>query len=401
MHGQYEEALPAVQQCIESGGDDYRLLLLQGKIQESLYRYDRAIYSYSQALRLNDEVTEIKSALAALYAKLGQNSIAAGLYAQLAAAEPEVNRWKMNHATVLQASGKHRQALNLLLKVASTDSLNWIVQRDMGDCYFRLNQPDSAAVCYQKSVDSYPNNRSFIQLMRINIKNKKYQEATQTGREALKLDSTNAEVWKQMGLAYFFRDMKLNALKTFGKALSLGDSSYVTCSHLGLLAYPMNCEAGIHFLQMAVRQKPDELSAMFYLACAYGNCKQLDKSFALLDTINRKIEDMIKEYDTIHIRAEIERGDIYRNCMHYDEAIGTYLAVLREDPSQTELYSIIADIYNYALHKKKEALDWYIRYMNKFDTEWETKEIDEKSPKQNNIKNIIERLKIDLFFEEE
>jgi tetratricopeptide (TPR) repeat protein len=395
MHGQYEKALSSIQHCIAEDSANYNLFLLQGNIQENLYQYDKALASYNQALQLNEENKEIKSSLAALYAKIGRNDISAGLYVQLAEAEPEIRHWKMKSAMALQLLGKHQQALEMLRDVILKDSLNWVIQRDMGDCYFRLNNFDSAAIHYQKSLDFYPNNRSFNQLMRIKIKNEDYVEAIKTGREAVKLDSTNVEAWKQMGRAYFLINMKKNAIAVFDKAVALGDTSYFTCSHLGLLYYPEDYNLGIKYLEIALRQETSDLAIMYYLSIAYEYGGELEKSIALIDNINKNI----KSYDSIRIISEIQRGVVYRKQRRYNEAIKTYSDVIKSDPSQIIFYRIIAEIYQYDLRKKKEALEWYIRYINKLDPKWETNAYEENTLLQY-TKDRINKLKTDLFFEE-
>jgi tetratricopeptide (TPR) repeat protein len=396
MHGQYEEALPVILQCIENNDKDYRLFVLQGRIQENLYRYDKAIAAYNRALQLNDENTEIKSLLATLYLKLGRTDVAINLYAQLTAAEPTVNRWKMDYAAILQSLGKTGQALELLHNVALTDSLNWVVQRDMGDCYFRLNRFDSAVICYEKSLKIYPNNRSFLQLMKINIKNREYQEAVRTGREMVKIDSTNVEVWKNMGLAYFFRDMGQNAIESFEKAVELGDTSYVTCSHLGFLYSPTDYKLGIKYLEIALKHKPEDMSVMYYLAVVYEMRGEFDKSIALIDKIN----ETVQQYDTVRIKAEILRGYAYEQRRRYEQAVKIYTTVIKTDPSRTDIYRRIAEIYHWFLDKKKDAVYWYSQYLNKIDPKWETKSKSENYSYKFIIERI-EKLKVDLFFEEE
>jgi tetratricopeptide (TPR) repeat protein len=394
MHGHYEKALSAIQQCTVTDSADYSLFLLQGNIQENLYQYDKAVSSYNRALQLNGDNREIKSSLAALYAKMGRVDIAAKLYSQLAEAEPEVLHWKMKAAAALQSLGKHQQALCLLREAVLNDSLNWVVQRDMGDCHFRLNNFDSAAIHYQKSLNVYPDNRSFIQLMRSKIKTKEYVEAIKTGREAVKVDSANVDAWKQMGLAYFFINMKQNAIAVFDKAVELGDTSYLTCSHLGLLCYPEDYNRGIKYLEIALRQEPDELSVMYYLSVAYEYGGEFDKSIDMVDKIN----EAVTVYDTLRIKAEMQRVVVYRHQQRYDEALKVYLSLVKTDPSQIDFYRIIAGLY-LDLRKKKESLDWYIRYMNKADPQWETTVYKEFSY-MNSYKELINMLRTDLFFEE-
>jgi tetratricopeptide (TPR) repeat protein len=391
MQGQYEEALPTVQQCIETGGDDYRLLLLQGKIQESLYRYDRAIDSYSQALRLNDEVSEIKSALAALYLKSGQPNMSAALYGQLAEAEPEIDRWKMNCATAPQSAGKYGKALNLLRDLVLKDSLNRGVLKDMGDCYLHVNNPDCATACYSKALNYNPNNKTlYVQLMKIGNRRKNNDTVIFIGKKAVDIDSTNVEAWKYPGLAWFNKGLHEDARRAFNKTVTLGDTGAITSLHLGMLHYfTKEYRLSEKYLDIALLHDPGNLTAMYYLSIVYGLTGRIDEGLKLTE----EIEESIKQ-DTVRTRSHIQKGYLYVQKDLYDEAIKVYTAVVRADATQMGIFYNIAYLYD-RMDKKKEALDWYIRFLNKMDARWETEE-----PKHSLLlvcKNRVEELRVDLF----
>jgi tetratricopeptide (TPR) repeat protein len=243
----------------------------------------------------------------------------------------------MKSAMALQSLGKLQQAAEILRDLVRKDSLNWVIQKDMGDCYFRLNDFDNAAIYYCKSLELYPNNRSFNQLMRIKIKNEDYVEAIKTGREAVKLDSTNVDAWKQMGRAYFLLNMKKNTIAVFDKAVALGDTSYFTCSHLGLIHYPEDYNLGIKYLEIALGQEPNDLIIMCYLSIAYEFGAEFEKSVALIDKINENI----KPYDSIRNIAEIQRGVVYRKQQRHSEAIKIYSELIKSNPSKTDYYRIM------------------------------------------------------------
>jgi tetratricopeptide (TPR) repeat protein len=393
---QYEEALPLIRQSIESDSVDYRLFILQGRILENLIQYKPAIESYNEALRLNGENSEVKSLLAALYYKIGRLDISANMYNQLIEANPEITRWKISHASILQQLGKYEQSLRLLRDVVSKDSLNWTVYKDMGNCYFKLNKLDSAALCFTKSLDIYPNNISYINLMKINIINKNYLNTLNIGSEALKNDQTKVEIWQNIGLACFFMDMHQNSIDAFKIILELGDTTYTTSSHLGMLYYITgNDTLGIKYLEMALKQQPDELEIMYMLAKSYETVADFEKSISMIDAIQKKV----RQLDSLAIRAEIIKGNVFRKQNHYEKAVKVYSDVLQTDPSRKGLDLIIAGIYDVNLGSKKDALKWYIRYLNKVFPKWEKQDPEESSYLR--IKSRIEQLKTDLFFEME
>jgi tetratricopeptide (TPR) repeat protein len=351
--------------------------------------------SYNHALRLNKENSDAKSALAALYLKIGQPALAERLYSQLVEANPEVNRWKIHHATILQQLGKYEESLCLLQDAVSKDSLNWLIHRNMGNCYVKLQQLDSAVVCFRKSLDIYPNSTSYINLMKANIKQKNYMEAISTGYEAIQIDSTKIEIWENIGLAFFLTDLPQNSIDAFNKILELGDTTYTTANSLGYLYYLTEYYGrAVTYLDIALKQQPGELKTMFLLAKASEACAEYDISISVIDEIQKKVQQL----DSLAINAEIIRGNVYRWTKRYDDAVKVYSAVLKAVPSHTDLIYTVAQIYDVNRKNKKDALKWYIRYLNSVFPEWEKKE-----PKQRIhqfVKSRIEELKTDLFFEE-
>ena len=158
--GRYEEALTTIDQSITNDTANYQYVFLKGKTLENLYRYDEAIAMQRKVLRLNPGSKEALSALATLYLLSGQPVTSAKLYEQLATNEPEVNRWKMGWATALQAAGKPTDALEQLMIVEHMDSTNWLVYKNMGDCYSRIDSMRRTADCYYKALSLYPHNRN-------------------------------------------------------------------------------------------------------------------------------------------------------------------------------------------------------------------------------------------------
>ncbi len=400
MQGNSEEALTVVQHCKDTA--DYRTAFLKGKILESMYRYDDAMVAQQTALRLNAESVEARSALAALYAQTGRSGESAQLYGQLAEAYPSVNRWKINQAASLQAAGKYNEALNLLKIVTAADTTNRMVYKSMGDCLFRMDSLEQATVYYRKSLNIHPANKSLYGLLtHIYVLLNDPEKAVAVGNEAVAIDSTNVEAWKNLGVAWYRIGDPYRGIAAFRRTLALGDTSLTTGRHYGILC----CHTAAYteaekYLSKALAAEPDNTNTMHYLAVACGYTGKAKRGLDLIDSINK----IVALYDTVRFKAEVQRGYLNRVLYRYNDAVKSYMVAVKAYPKQAIYAYEVAVSYDMGL-KKKQALDWYVRFLNQIDPGWETKnwmeEEKQKPTYQNTAMARVRSLKTDLFFEEE
>ena len=405
--GQYEEALTEIEQCIAHDTANYRYVFLKGKTLENLYRYSEAITAQEAALRLNPESVEARAALATLFLLSGQPAVSAQFYEQLVTAEPQVNRWKMSWATALQASGKPKEALEQLKIVKETDTINWVVYKNMGDCYFRLDSLEQTIRHYYMALKLYPDNKNLWgTLTRILVTNAYYVEgfiesAITVGNQAIAFDSTNVEVWKYLGAAYYKITFMDGAYTALGKALALGDSSFTTLSHFGILkyhrAYYREAEK---YLEKARQLDPNDIITMNYLVSTYGYTGKAQNGLDILD----ELDERIAEFDSVGMRANPQRGYLLSVLNRHREAVGYYIAATKDLPDDIRNYYEVARCYD-VIRNKKLALEWYTRYLEKIDPNWATRQWTQQELKKfesvTAAKERIQALKTDLFFEEE
>ncbi len=403
VSGQYEESLSAIQQCIARDTANYRYIYLKGKILENLYRFDEAITTQLQAARLNPESTEARSALASLYQLSGQPSKSAFYYGQLATKEPSVNRWKIGWATALQTDKKYKQAVGLWHEVTQTDSTNWFVYKNMGDCTYQLDSAVIATDYYRKSLKIYPYNKTLYgQVVRI-LSNEPFhlEEAIEVGHEAITIDNTNVNAWKYMGVAWYAMGEADSAIFSFRKTLALGDTSLTTCRHYGMLCYHRASYAEAErYLTKTLEWDPDNIRTLHHLAIISGYTGKAREGLRFLDQINK-----IAAYaDTSAMQANIQRGYLLRILNRYDDAAKTFITATQNLPRDARNYYEAAVSYDMAFNKK-EAFDWYTRYLEKIDPNWATRKWTDKELKKVEFVRIamdrVQSLKTDLFFEED
>ena len=407
--GRYEEAFMAIEQCVALDTGNYRYLFLKGKSLENLYRYGEAIAAQQKALKINPDGMEAQAALASLYLISGQPEESTRFYERLAAAEPQVNRWKMSWATALLAAGQPQSALEQFKTVVETDSANWLVYKYMGDCFFRLNDYYPSFHNYYTALTLYPNNKTLWgTLTRLLVTHDHTAGAIEVGNEAVAIDSTNVEVWKYLGVAYYKTGETRPAYQALQKALALGDSSFTTFSHYGILNYHIaQNRMGVQYfrdaekyLEKALQLNPNDINTMNYLATTYGYTGKDQKGLDIFVDIDKRIA----EFDSIGMKANIQRGHLLRNLRRNQEAANAFITAIKDFPKDIENIFHVATCYDRASNRKL-AIDWYTRYLEKIDPRWATKQWTKQELNKYELAeyamNRIKSLREDMFWEGE
>ena len=404
--GRYEDALTAIERCFVLDSTNYRSFFLKGRILENLFRYNDAINAQEKAHQLNPEGIEVKAALASLYFISGQPDKSTHFYELLATAEPAIDRWKISWATALMAVGKHQDALEQLRIVEQNDTTNWLVYKNLGDCYYRLDRLLPAFDHYYIALRLYPQNRNLWGLlMRILVANNHIERAIEVGKEAVAIDSTNVEAWKNLGVAYYKNGTTSDALNALQKTLALGDSSLTTISHYGVINYQLGRKRGYYYyldaekyLEKALELDQNSVTTMNYLASTYGYTGKSQKGLDIID----KLDMMIAAFDSVGMKANIERGYLLRRLNRYNEAANAFIAATKDFPKDFQNFYHVGICYDRGGNKRL-AIDWYSRYLAQIDPQWATKHWTEEELKEHEFieiaKDRIETLRTDLFFE--
>jgi len=402
VSGQYEEALTSIELCIADGTTNYQYFALKGKILEKLYNYKDAIIAQQKAFQLNPESKEAQATLASLHLISGQPDFAAVFYEKLVIAEPSVNRWKISLATALIAAGKHQNALEQLKIVEQADSTNWLVYKYMGDCYFRLDSLHRTYDSYYKALNLFPYNKNLYgTFTRLLLANNEIDAVITIGREAVFTDTTNVEVWKNLGIAYYKLGRTRQSYEALRKAVSLGDNSFATLSHYGIINYHLfYYRQAEQYLERALQLSPNDITTMNYLASTYGFNGKAQKGLDVLADLDK----IVANFDTIGKRANVQRAHLLRRLNRDNEAAIAYIAATKDFPNELRNFYDVAICYD-AMRNTKLSLEWYSRYLEKVNPQWETDKAVEQELKKNELTNHamarVKALRVELFFQEE
>ena len=238
-------------------------------------------------------------------------------------------------------------------------------------------------------------------LTRILLVNEQFDGAIEVGNEATAIDSTNVEAWKFLGIAYNRTRLTKFAYRALGKALALGDSSFSTINHFGVVNYDLsNYSEAEKYLFKAHQLDPKDINTMRYLARTYGFTGKAQKGLEVL----KEIDDIIARFDTIGMKVNVQRGDLLRWMDRDREAVKCFMDATINFPNDLQNFYKVALCYD-TPYSKKQSLEWYIRYLEKVDPHWATKQWTEQELNEfrfvsHSIKRV-QMLREDLNIEEE
>jgi len=233
------------------------------------------------------------------------------------------------------------------------------------------------------------------------LANNELEAVLTVGNEAISIDSTNVEAWKNLGIAYYKLGRARPSYNALRKAVALGDNSFSTLSHYGIINYNLfYYRQAEQYLERAHQLSSNDIITMNYLASTYGFNGKAQKGLDVLADLDK----IVANFDTIGKRTNVQRAHLLRRLNRNNEAAIAYIAATKDFPNDLRNFYDVAICYD-AMRNKKLALEWYTRYLEKVDPRWETDKSVEQELKKNEQANHamsrVKALKIELFFEEE
>lgn len=216
---------------------------------------------------------------------------------------------------------------------------------------------------------------------------KRYEEAIEEFREAIRVEGETAEAYQGLGLAYLQSGDRAKAIESFKEALRLKPDWAQTHYELGQSYYEAgNYKSAANSLEEAVRLQPDFFEALISLSKAYQHSglhasavTVLQKAVLLrpanLDTRTSLGAALIlagQPQDAIAVLEELVRlspesalvyanlGQAYRLTGKYQEALNALTQALRISPEDPVVHNWLGLSYE-TLERKAEAMAAYRR----------------------------------------
>ena len=209
----------------------------------------------------------------------------------------------------------------------------------LGDCYVKLNNPDSAEVVYRLGTERFPEkshyHRSLAWLLSAKGEN---SEAIEQYQATIELAQDNASDFKELANLLVKEDRIEEAIDAYNKYLELNPNDLEVKEIVGTLFRTTgNEDAYIESLIETVKNDPENTKAMFTLGEIYFKRANYNQA---IEYLNKYLA--IKPDDVIALEYV---GNAQQNLGQFNKAIATYDKILAVDAGHKKVLCEMATCY--------------------------------------------------------
>jgi tetratricopeptide (TPR) repeat protein len=231
-----------------------------GKMHSSLNKEDLALQEFQKALEINPRDADALGGIASCYEHMGRLKDAEDTFARAAALRPDYWDGYNGLGAFYSRQNRSAEAAAEYRRVIELTPDNSAAYSNLGVAYMSIGDAKSlelAAAAFQKSLALTPTYEAYANLGALYALQKRYGDAAEATRQALKINDKNWLVWD-------------NLLQS---SLWLGEKSLAQ-------------DARVHTLELLtayVAQHADEATPLANLACFYAEDHQREKALAELN----------------------------------------------------------------------------------------------------------------------
>ena len=396
--GDYTEVARHSGALIESGDTAVNTFYLKALAESQLGQTGAAIFTLQQGMVLHPENNRLQRMLAVQYFEAGDYVRAKQCYASLVEKDStDVSSW-LKLADIASFRQHNEEAIQALNQVLWIDSINLTGLMKMGEILNRHNN-SGAIIYYRKAYQLYPDNqKAAYALGNLNIQAHEAWKTIPICEHMLSIDTTSIKFSKLLGYAYYKLGEPAEAVRYFEYANQLGDSTAFTFKFKGISHYlRVDFKAAIESLDLAREKDSLDAEVHFFLGASLATTTMKKEAMYHLD----KSLQLMQPDPSIISRIYSEQGNIKRLEMEYERAYALYNNAWEADSTNVMALYFMASILDNSMHKSKEALVDYQRYIDALDRQPEKEGRNQGVSIRAIVEDRIVTLKEELFFRDE
>lgn len=235
----------------------------------------------------------------------------------------------------------YRQAIPYFWKVVELDTVKRFpdLYTFLGDCYIKLNNPDSAMIVYRMGTEKYPQKSHYHRSLAWLLAGKqKASEAIDEYKKAIAIDSTNVSDYKALGNLLVSENRNDEAIEVYHKILQMEPKNAEAQKvYAQLLGTTGDQDAVIEAQEKALKMDPKNTDLMYTLGETYFKMSEFQKS---IEKFNLYLQ--LKPNDTFALEY---LGNAKQNLEQYRDAISTYEKIIAIKPDNKKVLCDMATCY--------------------------------------------------------
>lgn len=353
---QYEKVL-AQSMLMDMDTLDYANLSAIGQAYEGLLRYKEAYRIYERCLSMDSMRVDALNSLARTAMSLGKMRVAEDCFQKTLAMDSANFYANYQLARVYALQGNYEQAIGqyLVLNRLDTTFVNPIVYNNMADCYQRLNDIPSAALCYLKAYQANKENAGIANslvtcLLRLGKEN--IGSALAICDTALYYNPENRVLQRNKAIALYMNRDYSRADSLYSHLLAQGDSSFLTIKYGGASKYYAGRQLdAIPLLEMAYVKDTTDVEVNLLLGASLGMTYDRKRAYRLFD----QAEALMQPDKALTNLLLVSRGETYWRDGRSDEAMKLFYTAWQQQKERLDyLYRIDRQLDNWGKSYKTE-----------------------------------------------
>lgn len=342
---------------------------LEGKDIPDTISVDQAYYELEYAVNMIDESYILYNHIKARYLFLkggvfeSDNETKVKILNEALALEPDGTFGYFLLGSTYSGLKKYDTAIYYYQKTLDLAPRWAYAWNNLGTVYTALNRDDTAMVLYLKAIEyKIDMPEPYYNLGLSFYRKQEYEKAIEYQLKTLNIKPDYAKAYSNMGWCYYDQKMYDKAAENFKKAGEIEpytEDFVVNLANANIMLG--NYDEAIKPLKDLLIENVDNSSALFYLGKAYENKKEFEKAIYYY----KKAIKADAYYDYLWNRI----GNIYQYDLEdMDNAIDCYIKNLEKDSTATFTYVNIGNIY-YNQDKYAEAMEYYQKSFNSDSTD--------------------------------
>lgn len=391
-----EQLVRTLKDNLKKDSSNVNAWLMLGNVWEQVFQYDSAGLAYQMAVNIDSTCVKCKQQLAGAMSAKGMVTKAIHLYEDALALDSSNVILRSQYARLLKKEKKFNEAFNQFNLLIQSDSSNYYIWEQIGDCAMRIDSSSIAILAYMNSFELNPANMPLaIKLINGYISAgvppvwvKPFAE------KAYQNDSTYLPLVVSRGYLEFLDEDYKMAERWFMKAYTKGDSSRFVNKFLGISLFHNGLFGkSASYLEKAFDIDSTDKVMNFVLARTLQKIGERQKSIDILNITEEIITPCPKELGMIYA----SRGNAYTIGQQYTQAVEQYRRAIELEPDNLTYYFDIGQCY-FNAKNYKQAQDRLNQYLDIYADK--NPDAFEKSRRANYVRRLLKRINEELFFAE-
>lgn len=360
LRGEETRALNLLQQVIKEQPQNAQAFYLTGMVYKETSRYNLALTFLQKAQRLNRADLQTKIVLARVYEKLGQTPQAIQTYLRVLQNDSLNLPAQSSLAAIYFKEKQIPEAVRLYDKLHKKHPNNSYFLRRLGICLFKLKKYKQASGRFLQTLKINKKDlRAYLYLGHSYQKSEQWPAALQAVSNGLQVYPQNHSLLKLNGDLLFQTKKYAQAVENYLAVVKDGRASPNLYKKLGLSYFYLNNFApALLALKKSIQADSSDALSYYYLGLVYKKLGNYKKSSDLLESALKK---MIPDY-LPDVYSDL--AYCYDRQKNYGEAIQAYKKALNIDSECKLNLFFIASIYDRYYKDRQSPLDYYKRFLD-------------------------------------